>query len=156
MAIEKVRVFFGGLGLEDRILEFRQSSETVTLAAQAVGTEPKNIVKTMSFKVDGEPVLICMAGDARISNPKFKATFHTKATMLPHDEVGRLIGHDVGGVCPFAVNDGVAVYLDKSLEGLETVYPAAGSGSSAVRLSVLELERYASPRGWVDVCKDPE
>jgi prolyl-tRNA editing enzyme YbaK/EbsC (Cys-tRNA(Pro) deacylase) len=156
MAIDKVREYFSELGLEDRILEFSQSSETVTLAAQAVGTEPNNIVKTMSFMVDGKPILICLAGEARIANSKFKATFHTKATMLPHDEVGKLIGHEVGGVCPFAVNEGVEVYLDKSLEGLDTVYPAAGSGNSAVRLSVPELERYASPRGWVDVCKDPE
>lgn len=156
MAIEKVREYFRELGLEDRVLEFDQSSETVTLASQAVGTEPRNIVKTMSFMVGGEPILVCMAGDARIANAKFKAQFHTKAQMIPHDEVGELIGHDVGGVCPFAIKDGVAVYLDRSLQGLDWVYPAAGSGNSAVRLTVSELERYSAPRGWVDICKDPE
>ena len=156
MAIDKVRAYFRELGLEDRILEFDKSSETVSLAALAVGTEPNNIVKTMSFKVDGDPILICLAGEARISNPKFKATFHQKASMIPFEEVGELIGHDVGGVCPFAVNPGVRVYLDKSLEALDVAYPAAGSGNSAVRLTVPELEKYASPCQWVDVSKDPE
>ena len=153
MAIDKVREYFSELGLEDRILEFSQSSETVTLAAQAVGTEPNNIVKTMSFMVDGAPILICLAGEARISNPKFKATFHTKATMLPHDEVGRLIGHDVGGVCPFALPENVKVYLDVSLQRFETVFPAAGSSNSAIELTIAELEQYSGFTAWVDVCK---
>lgn len=156
MAIDKVRAYFRELGLEDRILEFDQSSETVTLAAQAVGTEPNNIVKTMSFMVNSAPILICLAGEARISNPKFKARFHTKASMIPFEEVGPLIGHDVGGVCPFATNPGVKVYLDESLRALDVAYPAAGSGNSAVRLTVAELEKYSSPCEWVDISKGPE
>ena len=153
MAIEKVREYFRKMGLEDRVLEFDQSSETVTLASQAVGTEPRNIVKTMSFMVGGEPILVCMAGDARIANAKFKAQFHTKAQMIPHDEVGELIGHDVGGVCPFALKDGVKVYLDVSMKRFGTVFPACGSSNSAIELSPEKLERLSGAAGWVDVCK---
>ncbi|HIT34585.1 MAG TPA: YbaK/EbsC family protein [Candidatus Faecousia intestinigallinarum] len=154
MSIEKVRNYFRQFGLESRIQEFDVSSETVELAALAVGCEPGRIAKTMSFLVGGQPVLISMAGDARIANPKFKAAFHTKAAMIPFDQVGQYIGHEAGGVCPFAVQEGVRVYLDVSLKRFHTVYPAAGSGNSAIPLTIPELERYSHADGWVDVCKD--
>lgn len=156
MAIEKVRAYFAQFNMEDRILEFDQSSETVALAAQAVGCEEKQIAKTMAFMVDGKPILVTVAGDAKIANGKFKARFHTKAKMLAYDEVEALIGHGVGGVCPFAIHDGVKVYLDESLKRFDLVYPAAGSGNSAIGLSLGELERHSQAMGWVDVCKDWE
>ena len=156
MAIEKVRAYFRELGIEERILEFDTSSATVELAAAAVGFEPERIAKTLSFKVGDRVALVVAAGDARIDNPKFKATFHTKAKMLKADEAENLIGHAVGGVCPFAVNDGCDVYLDESLRRFETVYPACGSANSAIGLTLDELERYAAqPVRWVDICKLP-
>lgn len=156
MAIDKVKEFFRTQGMENRVLEFETSSATVELAAQAVGCEPERIAKTLSFHVDGRVALVVAAGDARIDNPKFKATFHTKAKMLKAEEAEPLIGHAVGGVCPFAVNDGCDVYLDESLRRFETVYPACGSSNSAIGLTLEELERYAAPCAWVDVCKLPE
>ncbi len=153
MAIEKVREYFKGLGIEDRILEFEVSSATVALAAEAVGCEPERIAKTLSFKVDDKAILIVAAGDAKIDNPKYKAEFSTKAKMLTPDEAEALVGHAVGGVCPFAVNDGVAVYLDESLKRFECVYPAAGSSNSAIGLSINELEQYSGFLKWIDVCK---
>ncbi|MBO4885005.1 MAG: YbaK/EbsC family protein [Clostridia bacterium] len=153
MAIERVRVFFRALGMEDRILEFDVSSATVDLAAQALYCEPRRIAKTLSFMVNGGPILIVAAGDAKVDNPKYKARFGAKAKMLTPDEVETLVGHAVGGVCPFAVNDGVAVYLDESLKRFDTVFPACGSGNSAIELTISELERYAAPAAWVDVCK---
>ena len=153
MSIEKVREYFKGYGIEDRILEFSVSSATVALAAEALGCEPERIAKTLSFTVGETVTLVVAAGDARIDNPKFKATFHTKATMLSRDEAEEKIGHAVGGVCPFAVNDGVEVYLDESLKRFETVFPAAGSSNSAIELSLDELERYSNAKGWVDVSK---
>ena len=155
MAIEKVREYFRTLGIEDRILEFDVSSATVDLAAQAVGCEPARIAKTLSFYVGDRVALIVAAGDARIDNPKFKAVFHTKAKMLKADDAERLIGHAVGGVCPFAVADTCDVYLDESLRRFETVFPACGSSSSAIELTLDELERAAAPVGWIDVCKLP-
>ncbi len=155
MAIEKVREYFRTLGIEDRILEFDVSSATVDLAAQAVGCEPARIAKTLSFYVGDRVALIVAAGDARIDNPKFKAVFHTKAKMLKADDAERLIGHAVGGVCPFAVADTCDVYLDESLRHFETVFPACGSSSSAIELTLDELERAAAPVGWIDVCKLP-
>ena len=154
MSIEKVRAHFETLGIADRILEFDVSSATVDLAAQALGVEGKRIAKTLSFLVDDNCVLVVAAGDARIDNAKFKAYFHVKAKMLPHDAVPEYIGHAVGGVCPFAVKDGVTVYLDKSLQRFETVYPACGSSNSAIELTIAELERYSGFSEWVDVCKD--
>ncbi|MBR6089560.1 MAG: YbaK/EbsC family protein, partial [Anaerolineaceae bacterium] len=139
--------------LEDRILEFDVSSATVELAAEAVGCEPRRIAKTLSFMTDEGPILIVAAGDAKIDNPKYKAQFHTKAKMLTPDEAVALVGHAVGGVCPFAVNDGVAVYLDRSLQRFTTVFPAAGSASSAIELTLPELEKYSGCRSWIDVCK---
>ena len=153
MAIEKVREYFKKFGIEDRIREFNVSSATVELAAKALGCEPCRIAKTLSFDVQGGAVLVVCAGDAKISNPKFKAQFQTKAKMLAYDEVERLVGHAVGGVCPFAVNDGVQVYLDRSLERFDTVFPACGSANSAVELTIDDLERYSSFAAWVDVCQ---
>ena len=157
MAIEKVREYFTTLGIADRILEFDVSSATVDLAAQALGCEGKRIAKTLSFHVDGKVVLIVAAGDAKINNSGYKAEFHTKAKMLSYDEAESLIGHAVGGVCPFAVNDGTEVYLDESLRRFETVFPACGSSNSAIELTIEELEKYSTNFiKWVDVCKLPE
>ncbi|BAK44026.1 YbaK/EbsC family protein [Eggerthella sp. YY7918] len=156
MAIETVRAHFRAIGMEDRILEFDTSSATVELAAAAVGCEPARIAKTLSFHVAERVALVVAAGDARIDNPKFKAQFGCKAKMLKAEEAEPLIGHGVGGVCPFAVNDGVDVYLDESLRRFDTVYPAAGSAASAVRLTPDELASCAAPCTWIDVCKLPE
>lgn len=153
MSIEKVRAYFAAQGIEDRIQEFPVSSATVELAAQALGVEGKRIAKTLSFLVGDQCVLIVAAGDAKVDNPKYKAQFHTKAKMLPHDLVPEYVGHAVGGVCPFAVKEGVAVYLDESLRRFETVFPAAGSANSAIELAIPELERYAQTTQWIDVCK---
>ena len=154
MAIEKVREYFRGFGMEDRVIEFATSSATVELAAQAAGTEPCRIAKTLSFMVGDAPILIVAAGDAKIDNAKYKHKFSAKAKMLTFDEVDVLIGHGVGGVCPFAINEGVTVYLDESLKRFETVFPACGSSNSAIELTCEELEKYSCAfRGWVDVCK---
>lgn len=153
MAIEKVREYFRTLGIDDRIQEFPVSSATVELAAEALNCEPCRIAKTLSFMVNGSPVLIVAAGDAKVDNPKYKAQFSTKAKMLTPEEAESLIGHAVGGVCPFAVNDGVQVYLDKSLKRFETVFPACGSSNSAIQLTIEELEKYSGFTSWVDVCK---
>ena len=155
VSIEKVRAYFSQFGMEDRILEFSVSSATVELAAVAVGCEPQRIAKTLSFMVEQKPILIVAAGDAKIDNPKYKAQFSTKAKMLSHDQAAELIGHAVGGVCPFAVNDGVAVYLDESLKRFATVFPACGSSNSAIELTIPELEQYSGFAAWVDVCKLP-
>ena len=153
MSIDKVRAFFRFQGMESHILEFAESSATVELAAHAVGCEPARIAKTLSFIVSGEPVLVVTAGDVRIAGPKFKAAFHEKPRMIPASEVEDCVGHAVGGVCPFAVKDGVRVYLDVSMRRFATVFPACGSGNSAIELTPEELERYSFAAGWVDVCK---
>lgn len=156
MSIEKVRAYLTPLGIADRIQEFEVSSATVELAAIAVGVEGARIAKTLSFKVDGEPILVVAAGDAKVDNGKYKAQFHTKAKMLTHDEAHEMIGHDVGGVCPFALPENVRTYLDVSLRRFTTVFPAAGSDNSAIELSCDELEKYSSNfTEWVDVCKLP-
>lgn len=155
MAIDKVKAYLRERGMDDRVLEFETSSATVELAAAAVGCEPARIAKTLSFHVGERVALVVAAGDARIDNAKFKARFGCKAKMLKAEEAEPLIGHGVGGVCPFAVNDDVDVYLDESLRRFDTVYPAAGSAASAVRLAPDELERCAEPCTWVDVCKLP-
>ena len=152
MSIERVRAFMREHGMEHRILEFDVSSATVELAAVAVGCEPARIAKTLSFMVDGGPVLVVAAGDAKVDNRRFKEQFHTKARMLTPDEAVTLVGHAVGGVCPFAVNDGVRVYLDKSLRRFRTVYPACGSSSSAIELTLDELQQLSGGE-WADVCK---
>ena len=148
MSIEKVRAYFKPLGIEERIREFDVSSATVELAAVAVGVEGARIAKSLSFKVEDKPIIIVVAGDAKVDNSRYKAQFHTKAKMLTHEE------HDVGGVCPFALPEDVKVYLDVSMKRFETVFPAAGSSNSAVEMTCDELERYASNfAAWVDVCK---
>ncbi len=154
MAIERVKAFFAQYGAADRIREFPVSSATVELAAQALGCEPCRIAKTLSFLVDGRAILVVAAGDAKIDNPKYKARFGTKAKMLTPEEAETLVGHAVGGVCPFGVNEGVTVYLDISLRRFPTVFPACGSANSAIELSIEELERYSGSAAWVDVCKN--
>lgn len=153
MSIEKVRAYFEKYGIDGRIQEFEASSATVELAASVLKCEPKRIAKTLSFMVHDRPVLVVAAGDARIDNPRYKAQFGTKAKMLTPEEAARLIGHAVGGVCPFAVNEGIEVYLDESLKRFETVFPACGSSNSAIELTIPELERYSGFRSWIDVCK---
>ena len=153
MAIEKVRAYFTQFGIADRVQEFDVSSATVELAAQALNCEPCRIAKTLSFMVDDLAILIVTAGDTKIDNPKYKAQFGIKAKMLTPDEVEILIGHAVGGVCPFGINQGVTVYLDISLKRFETVFPACGSSNSAIELTIEELEKYSGYTGWLDVCK---
>ena len=153
MSMDKVRAHLRRYGLEDRIIELADSSATVELAAQALGCAPEHIAKTLSF-VDGEgALLILAAGNARIDNGKFKARFGMKAKMLPADQVEALVGHAVGGVCPFGVNPGVTVYLDESLRRDDVVYPTAGNDHSGVRLSVDELYRASGAQDFVDVTK---
>ncbi len=153
MSIERVIEYLKQYNMEDKVLEFDQSSATVALAAAALGCEEARIAKTLSFLVNDECVLVVCAGDVKVDNAKFKAEFHTKAKMLPHDIVSEKTGHAVGGVCPFAVNDGVRIFLDESLKRFETVFPAAGSSSSAIELTLEELEKYSESEKWVDVCK---
>lgn len=153
MAIEKVREYFKTKGIAERIQEFEVSSATVALAAQALGCAENRIAKTLSFHVKEKVVLIVAAGDAKIDNSKYKAFFETKAKMLAYEEAEELIGHAVGGVCPFAVNEGVEVYLDESLKRFETVFPACGSSNSAIELTLSELEKYSGYISWIDVCK---
>lgn len=155
MSLEKAKSYLEHRGFADRVMEFDVSSATVELAAEAIGCEARAIAKTLSFLVDEKAILIVAAGDSKIDNGKFKATFHTKAKMLSSDTVEALVGHAVGGVCPFGVNDSVAVYLDASLKALPTVYPACGSSNSAVRLTVDELSALLPDAAWIDVCKAP-
>ncbi len=153
MSIEKAREYLKQFGLDDKILEFETSSATVELAAQALGCEPERIAKTLSFLVGDKAVLIVAAGDARIDNPKFKAQFLTKAKMISPGEVETLVGHAIGGVCPFGIHQNVDVYLDVSLKRFETVFPACGSSNSAIELTIDQLEQYSNSLGWIDVCK---
>lgn len=156
MSLEKAKAYLAQFDMLDRVMEFEQSSATVDLAAQAVGCEPARIAKTLSFHVDGRVALILFAGDVRIDNRKFKNRFHTKPKMLAADMAEELIGHGVGGVCPFGVNDGCDIYLDESLRRFEEVFPAAGNAASAVRLTPEELERICAPCEWVHVSKLPD
>ena len=154
MAIEAVKEYFAKCGIADRVRELDESSATVELAAQALGCESCRIAKTLSFLVDGRAVLIVAAGDAKIDNPRYKAQFGMKAKMLTPEEAETMIGHAVGGVCPFGIRDGVKVYLDMSLKRFTTVFPACGSSSSAIELTIPELEKYSGSAGWIDVCKN--
>ena len=154
MSIEKVKQYFTALGIENRIQEFSVSSATVELAAQALGCEGARIAKTISFMLDSEAILIVTAGDAKIDNAKYKAYFGKKAKMLTPDEAIELIGHAVGGICPFATKDTSKIYLDVSLKRFDTVFPACGSSNSAIELTIPELERYSSYIAWIDVCKN--
>ncbi len=153
MAIDRVREYFKQYQMEDRIQELALSSATVELAAAALHCEGKRIAKTLSFLVDEKAILIVTAGDAKIDNRKYKTRFGAKAKMLSPDEVESMIGHAIGGVCPFGINEGVAVYLDESLKRFETVFPACGSSNSAIELMIPELEKYSGYESWVDVCK---
>ncbi|MGN0375569.1 MAG: YbaK/EbsC family protein [Butyrivibrio sp.] len=153
MSVERVREYFEKVGIAERIQEFDISSATVSLAAQALNCDECRIAKTLSFHVEDKVVLIVTAGDMKIDNAKYKAMFHTKAKMLSYDEAEPLIGHAVGGVCPFAVNNGVETYLDVSLKRFDTVFPACGSSNSAIELTVEELAKYSGYKDWVDVCK---
>ena len=153
MAIEKVKAYFRNFDMEDKVLEFDVSSATVELAAQALGCEPCRIAKSLTFMLGESPIMIVAAGDAKIDNAKYKAKFGAKAKMLKYDEVEPLIGHGVGGVCPFGINEGVKVYLDESLKRFETVFPACGSSNSAIELTIPQLEKYSGFSEWVDVSK---
>lgn len=153
MSIQKVKDYFAKYGIENRVREFDVSSATVELAADALNCEPCRIAKTMSFMTHNGPILIVTAGDMKIDNAKYKAFFTLKAKMLTPDELIQFIGHPAGGVCPFAINDNVKVYLDISLKRFETVFPACGSGNSAIELTILELEKYSNYISWIDVCK---
>ena len=153
MSIEKVKEYLSAYGFADKVLEFPVSSATVELAAQALGCEGCRIAKSLSFLLDGKAILIVAAGDARIDNPKYKARFGAKAKMLTPEQAVEMIGHAVGGVCPFSVNEGVTVYLDESLRRFETVFPACGSSNSAIELTIPQLEQLSRFTGWVDVCR---
>ena len=156
MSIEKVRSYFEERGIVDRIQEFEVSSATVALAAQALKCQERRIAKTLSFHCGNQTILVVTAGDAKIDNAKYKAQFGTKAKMLSADEVEPLTGHEIGGVCPFAVKEDVEIYLDVSMKRFETVFPACGSANSAIELSLDELEEYSGSKSWVDVCKLPQ
>lgn len=151
MSLIKVREYLKKYGKDGEIVEFDESSATVAEAAQAIGCGEADIAKTLSFKVDGKPILIVMAGDKRCDNHKYKEFFHEKAHMIPREDLVELVGHEAGGVCPFGVNDGVTIYLDESLKKHEFVYPACGSSNSAIKLSIQELERLSNYKEWIDV-----
>lgn len=156
MSIQNVKNYLKKFGAEDRVMEFEVSSATVELAAKALGTDGARIAKTLSFMLPSGPILVVMAGDVKVDNSKYKATFGAKAKMLTPDEASSLIGHAVGGVCPFAVNDGVKIYLDESMKRFETVFPACGSSNSAIELTIPELEEFVGEFIWVDVSKPYE
>ena len=153
MSIEKGREYFRQFGMEDRVQEFEVSSATVELAAQALGVEGARIAKTLSFMVGEQPILILMAGDVKVDNSKYKGFFHTKAKMMSPEQLEEYVGHQIGGVCPFGIKDGVEVYLDESMKRFETVFPAVGSSNSAIELTIPELEKYSNYKEWVDVSK---
>ncbi len=156
MSVEKVREYLKGYGLDGRIMEFEVSSATVSLAAEAIGTDPDRIAKTISLLVNDGPVLVVMSGESRVDNRKFKEEFHAKAKMIPYDLVEEYTGYAPGGVCPFALKEGTKLYMDVSVRKYDTVYPAAGNDASAVRLTVDELESCCGSLGWVDISKMPE
>ena len=154
MSLKKAKEYLQKYGLEKRIMEFDISSATVEEASKAINCKQEEIAKTLSFIVDNTPILIVVSGDSKIDNSKFKTEFHTKAKMIPFDSVEELIGHAVGGVCPFGINKNVEVYLDNSLKRFNIIYPACGSSNSAVRLTLEELEKTSNYKKWIDVCKD--
>ncbi len=153
MSLENAKKHLQRCGLENKIMEFSVSSATVEEAAKAIHCKEEEIAKTLSFLVDDKPILIVVAGDSKIDNSKYKSEFHTKAKMIPFDQVEELTGHKVGGVCPFGANEDVAIYLDESLKRFEVIYPACGSSNSAVKLSLEELEKVSNYKKWIDVCK---
>lgn len=153
MSLEKAKRYLKKYDKDKNIIEFTESSATVSDAAKTIGCREEEIGKTLSFLVNDIPIVVVVSGDARIDNKKFKEEFKVKSSMIPFDDVERLIGHAVGGVCPFGVNEGVEVYLDKSLQKLKIVYPAAGNSNSAVKLTIKELEEVSNYLRWVDICK---
>ena len=153
MAIAKVKEYLEKFGLKERVQEFEVSSATVELAAQALGTEPKRIAKSLTFVGKEDPIMVVAAGDSKIDNAKFKQEFGFKPTMINFNDVEELIGHKVGGVCPFVIKENVKVYLDVSLKRFSTIFPACGSSNSAIELNILELEKTSRYLKWVDVCK---
>lgn len=153
MSLEKAKRYIEKYGLEDKIMEFPVSSATVEEAAKAINCDEEEIAKTLAFLVNNKPILIVVSGDSKIDNSKYKAEFHEKAKMLPFDSVETTIGHSVGGVCPFGVNENVEIYLDNSLKRFETIYPACGSSNSAIKLTLEELEKISNYKKWIDVCK---
>lgn len=153
MAIDKVKEYFKKFGRENDVLEFNESSATVHDAALAIGCDEAHIAKTMSYLMGDNPILIVLAGDTKVDNSKYKQKFGCKAKMIPADMLESIIGHAMGGVCPFAINEGITVYLDESLKRFEYVYPACGSGNSAIKLTIPELEKYSNYKEWVDVGK---
>lgn len=153
MSLEKAESYLKKAGFLDHVIELKESTATVALAAEALGVEPGMIAKTMSFLQGEQPVLILTEGTAKVDNRKYKDTFHVKAKMIPFEQVEEVTGHAPGGVCPFGIKDGIEVYLDESLKRFETVYPAAGDDHSAVRLTIPELEEVSGAKGWVDVCR---
>lgn len=153
MSLVKAKEYLQKYGLENKIMEFDVSSATVEEAARAINCKEEEIAKTLSFIVNDKPILIVIAGDSKVDNSKFKVEFHTKAKMIPFDNVEEMIGHSIGGVCPFGINENVSVYLDNSLKRFEIIYPACGSSNSAVKLTLNELERTSNYKKWVDVCK---
>ena len=154
MSVEKVKDYFKNFGIEDRVIEFETSSATVELAAAALNCQPERISKSISFMLKEKPIIIVTAGDVKIDNKKFKKIFATEAKMIDKDSVEELIGHKVGGVCPFAIKDDVEVYLDQSLKRFETVFPACGSSNSVIELTIEDLEKYSNYKSWINVCKD--
>ena len=156
MSLEKAESYLKEAGFLDHVIELKESTATVALAAEALGVEPGMIAKTMSFLQGEQPVLILTEGTAKVDNRKYKDTFHVKAKMIPFEQVEEVTGHAPGGVCPFGIKDGIEVYLDESLKRFETVYPAAGDDHSAVRLTIPELEEVSGAKGWVAVCREPE
>lgn len=156
MSIEKGREYFRQFGMEDRVQEFSVSSATVELAAQALGVEGARIAKTLSFMVGKQPILILMAGDVKVDNSKYKPYFHAKAKMMSPEQLEEYVGHQIGGVCPFGIKDGVDVYLDESLKRFETVFPAVGGSNSAIELTIPELEKYSNYKEWVEISKPIE
>lgn len=154
MSFNKAKEYLKKYKLEDRIMEFSVSSATVKEAAEAIGCQEDEIAKTLSFLVEDKPILIVVAGSYKIDNSKYKSVFHTKAKMIPAEQVNDIIGHAVGGVCPFGVNESVSIYLDESLKQFSVIYPACGSSNSAVKLSIKELEKLCPSSGWIDVCKN--
>ena len=156
MSIEKGREYFRQFGMEDRVQEFSVSSATVELAAQALGVEGARIAKTLSFMVGEQPILILMAGDVKVDNSKYKGFFHAKAKMMSPEQLEEYVGHQIGGVCPFGIKDGVDVYLDESLKRFETVFTAVGGSNSAIELTIPELEKYSNYKEWVEISKPIE
>lgn len=152
MSLEAVKRYFQDNNLDLEVIEFEESTATVELAAQVLGVEPDRIAKTMAIKMKSGNIILVTKGGARLDNRKFKDCFKEKGTMISHDEVEYITGHPVGGVCPFALKEGLKVYLDVSLKEFDIVYPAGGSPSSAVRITPEYLQQVTGGE-WVDVCK---